>query len=75
MELFSVDRLEGEFAILEREDGSSFPLPLSQLPAGVRGGSMLRRTTDGGYALDDKAQEQRRAELFALQNDIFGEEA
>ena len=64
--LYSVDRLEGDVAVLVDEDGNSASLLLDELPAGVRAGVMLRRVGDSfAFALDE--EEQRRRRVLELQ--------
>ena len=41
MERLSVDRLEGEFAVCEKENGSFVDMPLSGLPGRIRPGNPL----------------------------------
>lgn len=52
-ERWTVDRLEGEWAVIERADGSTFNLPLEVLPKNVAEGDVLQVTTS---ATDDQAQ-------------------
>jgi hypothetical protein len=39
-----IDRIEGEWAVVDRPDGTSFDLPLWMLPEGSREGDVLRVT-------------------------------
>ena len=68
-----VDRLEGELVVCETETGERLTLALSDLPDGVREGSVLRRDETGSFVLDAKAEEKRRRELFDRQEDLFDE--
>ena len=54
-----VDRIENGFAAVEREDGSFFEIPLSELPASVHEGSVLVCNCEG-YALDILAERKLR---------------
>ena len=65
--LYSVDRFEGDVAVLVDEDGNSLNVPRATLPAGVKSGDMLRRQADG-FALDTDAAAARRARVLELQN-------
>lgn len=67
---FSVDRIEGETAVLER-DGSFVRVPLRELPEGTREGSLLKSTRDG-YILDNEGAEERRAALAERTARLFG---
>jgi len=68
---YIIDRIEGELAVCEREDGAMEELPLAELPENVRDGSVLV-LQDGAWALDPQAEEERRARLFARQEGLFG---
>ena len=49
-----IDRFENGFAVVEDgESGEIFDIPVSNLPAGAREGSVLKRT-ESGYILGDK---------------------
>ena len=64
-----IDRFEGDWAVLELEDGVLRQLPRDRLPAGAREGAHLTETPSG-WALDPEAQAQgmarSRARLDAL---------
>lgn len=72
MTKLTVDRIEGEYAVCELEDGSFKDILLSDLPSELKEGSMLVYS-NGTYSIDYAAQEERKAKLFALQNSIFDE--
>ncbi|MBO5360159.1 MAG: DUF3006 domain-containing protein [Clostridia bacterium] len=67
-----VDRIEGEYAVCELEDGSMKDIALSELPSETEEGSVLI-FTDGEYINDFKTQEELKTEILALQNSIFDE--
>lgn len=67
-----VDRIEGEYAVCELEDGSMKDIALSELPSETEEGSVLI-FTDGEYIIDFKTQEELKTEILALQNSIFDE--
>ncbi|MDR3345214.1 MAG: DUF3006 domain-containing protein [Oscillospiraceae bacterium] len=73
-EIFAVDRIEDALAVLETEDGGFVDFPLSGLPPGTRQGSVLRRNAAGVYSLDANEEARRRAENFALQEQLFTEQ-
>jgi hypothetical protein len=63
---YAVDRLEGQMAVLVRDDESTVDVPRSGLPARVREGSILRVElgSDGkpdwsSAKIDDKERERR----------------
>jgi len=68
---YIIDRMEGDFAVCEKEDSTFEHIPLQKLPKGAREGSMLV-CENGAWALDLQAEQERRARLFAKQEDLFG---
>ncbi|MBE6773475.1 MAG: DUF3006 domain-containing protein [Ruminococcaceae bacterium] len=66
----TVDRIEEDFAVLEKEDMSHESIPVSLLPAGTKEGSVL--TFDGTtYTLDPDAEAEARARIISKQRSIF----
>lgn len=53
-----IDRIEGDFAVVETDSGM-MDIPLSQLPEGSHEGDVLT-CTDGVWSRDIKASEERR---------------
>lgn len=70
MERFTVDRVEGAFAVLECGDGSMRDVALSELPDGAREGSAL--VLDGGaWSLDPEGERERRERIRAKMDRLF----
>lgn len=67
--LYSVDRIEGDVAVLVDEDGNSRDVPRAALPSGIRAGDMLREQ-NGMFVLDADAANARRARVLQLQNSL-----
>lgn len=67
-----VDRIEGEFAVCECEDGSYTDILLSQLPSQIKEGNVLE-FINGEYKINLEAQQNRTALISALQDSIFDE--
>ena len=65
-----IDRIEGDVAVCEREDGSHIEIPRLCLPDGAREGSVLAWTGDA-WVLDLQAESERRKRLFAKQEGLF----
>lgn len=65
-----VDRIENGIAVIEREDGNFFELPLSELPESVQDGSVLIANCEG-YALDNLATKERRIRNAARTRSLF----
>ena len=58
----TVDRIEGEQAVCEREDGTSCAIPLRQLPAQTKEGDILQWTGTQYLYLEAETR-QRRAQM------------
>ncbi len=67
--LYSIDRFEGDIAVLIDEQEVAHTIPRAQLPAGAKAGDMLRHE-DGLYHLDDEAARARRDQILRLQNKL-----
>jgi len=68
---YIIDRIEGDLAVCEREDGSLEHILMYELPEGVREGSVLA-CEDGAWVLDTQAEAERRKRLFERQEGLFG---
>ena len=64
--LYSIDRFEGDVAVLIDEEGNRLDIPRTALPSQARSGDMLRHETEG-FQLDTDAVAARRAEIAVLQ--------
>lgn len=60
-----IDRIEGDFAVVELEDGSHFNLPTGLLPEGAKEGSVI------DISLDKAAEEKKRRDISRLENKLF----
>jgi len=65
-----VDRIEGEYAVCERDDGNMQNILLKILPEGVKEGSVLN-FQDGIYYFNEIAYEQRKKTILNLQKRLF----
>ena len=73
MEYLSVDRIENDTAVCERDDMSVVELALSSLPQGTKEGSVLK-VENGTYSLDENEEKRRRKRIFELQNMLFSDD-
>lgn len=64
-----VDRLEGDFAVCETDDGF-INIPLCDISDKVKSGDILVKNGEK-YAVDKAAAAARRKELFLKQNKLF----
>ena len=70
--MITVDRIEGDFAVCELEDGTFKDIAISELPDGTKQGTVLE-ILNGEYKINLEAQRERAAEILALQDSIFDE--
>lgn len=73
MEYLSVDRIENDTAVCERDDMSVVELALSSLPQGIKEGSVLK-VENGIYSLDENEEKRRRKRILELQNMLFSDD-
>lgn len=67
---FYVDRIEKDVVICENDNNDIASLPLSDMPDGIKDGSVL--LYEGGkYTLLTDEEEERRNRMLSLQNEIF----
>ena len=69
MAKFSIDRIEGAYAVLIDDQGNDSSVLLSDLPKGVKEGNVVRYE-DGVYALDAAEEQQRRSRILSLQEKL-----
>lgn len=78
-EKYIIDRYEdGDWAVLEREDGMAFHVPSLWLPDAAGEGDVLRLTTESGgeesslsFLVDRKASQQRREDIKKLRDSLL----
>lgn len=63
--IYIVDRMEGDWAVLEDENRQMSDLPLADLPAGIREGDLLEQGPQG-WTLRPELRAQRLARNRAL---------
>lgn len=69
MTRYSVDRFEGDLAVLVDDEGNSRTEPLSALPAGTHEGSIFLLTEEG-YSPDLDTESKRREQVLSLQEKL-----
>lgn len=69
----TVDRIEGNIAVCFDENEVMTELDISVLPDRVKEGSVLLCLENNVFELDLQAEEERREQLFDLQNSLFDE--
>lgn len=71
MTRYIVDRIEGDLAALERDDGEFLTMPIADLPPGSKQHDCLE-CSEGCWTLDSKRTEERRAQLRGKLDVLFG---
>lgn len=70
VETYVLDRLEGEFAVLEGADGRMRDIPRRQLPEDIRPGDVLR-LENGAWRRDEAETARRSAAVRRMMDDLF----
>lgn len=65
--MWTIDRLEGDLAVLEVEERKTVTVPKTALPEGAQEGDVLRIT------IDREKTTAREAEIKALMEDVFAD--
>lgn len=66
-----VDRIEETVAVCQTEDERTVEIQLSVLPSDLKEGNVLVYDENGNFIVDKEKEEERRLELFELQNSLF----
>ena len=67
---YTVDRIEGSFAVCEDSSGTMVDIQIDKLPNGVRSGDVLV-LSGGRYFSDKAASDERRTAISALQKKVL----
>lgn len=70
MKKFTVDRIEGEYAVLECENGDFVEMELASLPPNLHEGDIIRFNLNSCY-LSAEETERRRQKMQKLMNKLF----
>lgn len=68
--MYSIDRIEGNYALLER-DGETLNILLSELPEGVQEGDVLDRTAAEGWVIRRDLADERRNALAERRRELL----
>lgn len=72
METMVVDRIEGDIAVCELSPSEFKNIPLSELPSGIKEGSVLSKSgIFGKWTLDSEAEANRSDRISAKMNSLF----
>ena len=69
---YIIDRFEGEFAVLEKEEGGTFDVPKTQIKDAKEGDVVL--FDDGVYIIDAEETEKRKAMIEEKMRKLFERE-
>ena len=67
---YVIDRFEGEFAVLEKEEGGTFDVPKSELGDAKEGDVVL--LDDGVYIVDAEETRKRKEMIAEKMRKLFG---
>ncbi|MEK5266693.1 MULTISPECIES: DUF3006 domain-containing protein [unclassified Heyndrickxia] len=67
---YIVDRIEGEFAVCEKDDRTTVDIRLSELPSGVHAGDVII-VEDGIPRIDRQLTKERKAQIKKLADELF----
>lgn len=73
MKKLTVDRIEDSIAVCMDENEIITELYVSDLPFEVREGTIIFVNDDGSFEQSIESEEERREELFGLQESLFDE--
>ena len=68
MEYYAIDRIEGNYAVCEKDGETMVNISRALLPEGAGEG-----LADGSFALDREEEERRRKEALELTDGLFDE--
>lgn len=71
MERIIALRLEGSFAVCEKEDKSQVNILQSDLPEGIHEGSCLIKMGDGTFLLEEETYSKRKIRMDEIINNLF----
>ena len=69
MNLWSVDRIVGDMAVLVDDNGNTRDIAMGELPDSIKEGVLLR-LIDGVYITDKAATEMRKNAVLSLQDKL-----
>ena len=69
MDLYIIDRFEGDFAVVEHDD-EMLNIKRTDLPENVKSGDVLIQR-DERFVIDDEQTAERRREIQRLQDELF----
>ena len=74
MKKLTIDRIEENTAVCEKDSGEMINIRLSELPDGAKEGDIIHIYKDGSMKISEKETDDRKQELFDLQESLFNKE-
>ena len=71
MKHYTLDRVEGEIAVLQDDNRKSYEFPAADLPPNIHEGDCLYILKSGGFVVDKDETESRREKNRKLQEMLF----
>ncbi len=73
MEKWSVDRIEGDLAVLMNDEKRTQNVPLSKFPGKISAGDIVFEQSDGSFQVDAAVTAEKKKNMFDLQKKIFSD--
>lgn len=70
MKWFSIDRIEGKYAICEDDDCNAIEIHINDLPRGIKESDIIMRDENGKFTIDLDETQRRRKEAINLKNEL-----
>jgi hypothetical protein len=74
MERFIIDRFEGDYAVMQGENGQMINVKRSKLPPGVKEGDVVARV-GSGWVLSQRLTAGRKEVVKRLMDDVWADES
>lgn len=68
---YSVDRFEGDLAVLQDDNKKSVVIKKAQLPKDAKVGMVFSLREDGQYYFEQEETKARKDNILSLQNELF----
>lgn len=71
---YSVDRIEGDYAVCEDECGKMKKIKLKLLPIEIKEGMIICKNKQNKYIVDLYKTNRRREKIYKLQQELFNKD-
>lgn len=73
-ESYTVDRVEGNFAVCEKDDGDMRDISLEKIKGNVRDGVIILETCNGYFMVDEEMTKEREKEVQDFMKGMWSDE-